>query len=136
MIKGFFGIVEMPRPHISRVKDGCTCEYCCSVRDAHDEYEMEEEYKVAKFVGGPIFKSIGVGDRVQYYRLPYEHRNAVYTNYLKYIQECATTTFQGVVLSKTEHSMKVLADGLGDSHNVGPSECCMWGMHKINIDNK
>jgi hypothetical protein len=131
MIKGFFGIDKLRKPHVFRIKDRCTCEYCCSVRDANDEYEMAQEYEVAKFVGGPIFDSINVGDRVQYYKLPYEHRKAVYTNYLEYIQECATMTFKGVVLSKNEHSMKVLADGLGGPHNVRPSECCMWGMHKI-----
>ena len=131
MIKQFYTANERPHVHISGAKDGCTCEYCCNVRDAHDDDEMKEEYEVAKFVGGPIFESIGVGDRVQYYRLPYEHRKAVYTKDLEYIQECATKIFQGVVLSKTEYNMKVLADGLGGPHNVGPSGCCMWGMHKI-----
>jgi hypothetical protein len=115
---------------MSMVRDGCTCEYCCGIRDEHDDEQLAEEHDLAMHCGKEIFNELKVGDSVEYYRIPWEDRKVVYHSgefKWKLIEECATHKFQDVVTSKSENRIKLNKN----KQRISPAECWCWGMRKI-----
>ena len=116
---------KRPRVHISRVRSKCTCEYCCSVRDAHDDDEMAQDYRVASYSGKDIFNELKVGDSVEYYIIPYEDRHVVYNSSDRkwdFIEEVAKRKLSGLVVSKTDRVAYI------GNQPISAAECWTWGL--------
>ncbi len=118
---------KRPRVHISSVRHNCTCEYCCSVRDAHDDDVMTEEYELAVYKGKKIFNELKIGNSVEYFIIPHEDRKVVYhSDDIKwdFIEQVATRKLSGVVVSKTKNVIFV------DKQPMSAAECWSWGLRK------
>jgi hypothetical protein len=151
MIKQFYTANERPRVHISGARNGCTCEYCCSIRDAHDDDEMAMEYDLAMYRGKDMFDELKVGDSVEYYHIPHEWRKVVYhSDNIKWelIEERATKKFYAKVISKTEHRIEIdirdivipktghrleKDNTVKSTQKISAAECWAWGLRKIKI---
>lgn len=116
--------------HADALRDECTCKYCCSVRDFYDDQEIQLEYEVALSCGKDIFNELQVGDQVEYYIIPHEHRKMVYLPAnIKWelIQEEAKK-FNATVTSKTQQDVEIETNG--HKRKISAAECWEWALRK------
>lgn len=107
----------------------CICEACCNKRDLQDDKLMKKDYDNATFAGKDIFNKLKIGDHVRYYNIPYDERYIVYLKgeyKWNEIREVASTIFNDIIISKTDHYIKT------NKHILRPGECWNWGLHIIN----